>query len=276
MERGEMTILVTGGTGRQGGAAARHLLADGWTVRALVRDPDKPEARALEQAGATLAVGDMLDRGSLTPAVAGAYGVFSVQTFRSAGVDGEIAQARNLIDAAGQAGVTHFVQNTVYGAHRDAGMPWVVSKHQVEAYLRESHLPTTIWRPVTFMENYLTRRDDIMSGHLHGPDAPDAMRNLIAVDDIGRFVALAFSDPDTWIGRATEIAGDRMANSEIARVFTSALDLPVIYEQAPMEGMPEPKPDAPDAPPLPTIDLVALRSALPGLRTLDEWLRATW
>ncbi|MCD9901495.1 NmrA family NAD(P)-binding protein [Streptomyces sp. MT29] len=42
-------ILVLGGTGNQGGATARELLSRGWSVRALVRDPDKPEAQALKE-----------------------------------------------------------------------------------------------------------------------------------------------------------------------------------------------------------------------------------
>ena len=43
----ERLILVTGATGRQGNAVWRHLLARGFPVRALTRDPDKPDARAL-------------------------------------------------------------------------------------------------------------------------------------------------------------------------------------------------------------------------------------
>ncbi len=39
------TILVTGATGNQGGATARHLFADGWHVRALVRDDTTWHAR---------------------------------------------------------------------------------------------------------------------------------------------------------------------------------------------------------------------------------------
>ena len=44
-------ILVAGATGRQGGATARHLLADGWGVRAMTRDPDKPAAASLREYG---------------------------------------------------------------------------------------------------------------------------------------------------------------------------------------------------------------------------------
>lgn len=73
------TILVLGATGRQGGAAAARLLADGWRVRALTRNPDGPAAQALAKAGAELVRGDMGERASLDAAMQGVYGVFSVQ-----------------------------------------------------------------------------------------------------------------------------------------------------------------------------------------------------
>ena len=73
------TVLVTGATGNQGGATARHLLGAGWQVRALVRDPGSSAAHALAQAGAHLVLGDMADRESLDRAAAGVHGVFSVQ-----------------------------------------------------------------------------------------------------------------------------------------------------------------------------------------------------
>ncbi|MFJ3310616.1 NmrA family NAD(P)-binding protein [Streptomyces sp. NPDC086549] len=44
------TVLVTGATGNQGGATFRHLLADSWHVRALVRDDTTPAAAALAAA----------------------------------------------------------------------------------------------------------------------------------------------------------------------------------------------------------------------------------
>ena len=45
-------IAVTGATGQQGGAVARQLLAEGWRVRALTRDVNKPAAQELKALGA--------------------------------------------------------------------------------------------------------------------------------------------------------------------------------------------------------------------------------
>ena len=77
----ERIILVTGATGNQGGAVARHLLQRGnFKVRAFVRDPNKPAAQALQQAGAELVVGEFNERTSLDRALQGASGVFSCRT----------------------------------------------------------------------------------------------------------------------------------------------------------------------------------------------------
>ncbi|MEQ1502289.1 MAG: NmrA family NAD(P)-binding protein, partial [Myxococcota bacterium] len=45
------SVLVTGATGKQGGAVARGLIARGHRVRALSRNPTSPAASALTGAG---------------------------------------------------------------------------------------------------------------------------------------------------------------------------------------------------------------------------------
>ena len=74
------TIVVLGATGQQGGAVAQALVTDGrWQVRALSRDPASHGARLLSVAGIEVVRADMDDLDSLQHAMAGAYGVFSVQ-----------------------------------------------------------------------------------------------------------------------------------------------------------------------------------------------------
>ena len=51
MDNSGRTIVVTGATGRQGGAVARHLLSDGWRVRALTRKPEGAPARRWRHSG---------------------------------------------------------------------------------------------------------------------------------------------------------------------------------------------------------------------------------
>src|SRR4051794_6390057 len=103
------TVLVVGATGRQGGAVASHVLKKGFGVQALVRDPQKPRARALTESGIELVQGDLNDHASLERALDGTYGVFSVQNFSQAGYDGEIRQGTAIADLAKKVGVEHFV-----------------------------------------------------------------------------------------------------------------------------------------------------------------------
>jgi uncharacterized protein YbjT (DUF2867 family) len=271
MNRSDKTILVTGGTGHQGGGVARHVLADGWKVRALVRDPNKPAAAALAAAGAELFVGDLNDRASVDEAVAGTYGVYSVQSLAE-GPEAELRQSKNLADAAKTAGVQHFVYSSVNGADRDSDLPWVTNKVAMERYLRSLELPLTVFRPVTFMENMLGQKESLAAGTLTGFDAPDAPHLWIAADDIGRFVALAFLQPETWLGTATELAGDDPTGIQAAAAFSLALGHPIAYEQLPPPpGMPAPTPPAPGDPAPRRADMAKLRESIPDLLTLVEW-----
>ena len=276
MDSRDKTILVTGATGHQGGAVAKCLLEDGWNVRALVRDHDKPAALALAEQGAELVVGDLMDRASIDAAMRGAYGVYSVQTFREVGVEGEFRQGANLADAAADAGVDHFIYSSVVGADRAGGLVFVQTKHLMEAYLREKGLPVTVWRPATFMENFLRTRDDIMAGRFSSPMPPDTFSQMIAVDDIGRFVALSFRERDRFLNSTTEIAGDEMLLSEAAETFARAIGRPVAYEQLPPPpGMPDSGPRNSAEEPPRRADITELRALIPDLLTLEEWIVKT-
>lgn len=100
-------VLIFGATGNMGGAAARELLARGWQVRAVSRNPQSEKAQALAALGAELVRADMDDRGSLDAAFDGMTRVFSVQNWSTSSVDGEIRQGKLVANAARAAGVTH-------------------------------------------------------------------------------------------------------------------------------------------------------------------------
>ena len=115
-------ILVAGATGKQGGALVQHLLTGKWKVRALTRNPESRAAKALAGRGVEVLRGDLEDPASLDRAVAGAYGVYSVQDFWSVGARREVQQGKNLADAAAKASVEHFVYSSVGGAERNSGI----------------------------------------------------------------------------------------------------------------------------------------------------------
>ena len=102
-------IAVTGATGRQGGAVARHLLAGGWQVRALTPTPENEPARKLAALGAEVIRADMADPRTLTDAFHDLYGVYSVQNTMISGAEAEIRQGKNVANAAKQVSVHHVV-----------------------------------------------------------------------------------------------------------------------------------------------------------------------
>jgi uncharacterized protein YbjT (DUF2867 family) len=279
MENGR-SVLVVGSTGQQGGATARSLLKRGFAVRALTRDPEKPEARELAGRGAELARGDLDDRSSVEGALEGVHGVFSVQNFWETGYEREIEQGKRLVDAAKDAGVEHFVYSSVGSAHRETGITHFDSKAEVEDYLRRSGMPYTILRPVFFMQNWeMFGRDQILGGTFAQPLDPDRPLQMLDAEDIGVFAAMAFENPEGWIGREVDLAGDEMTMPEVAATFSRVIGREVGYYQVPWDQFEEAAGEEAavmyrwfndhgyEA------DIAALREEHPGLVTFERYLR---
>src|ERR1700756_4563173 len=126
------TILITGVTGKQGGAVARALEGAGFHLRGLTRKPDSEPAAALARQGVDIVKGDLDDEASLRRALAGAWGVFSVQNAGEAGVEGEEAQGKRLATLARAVGVEHFVYTSVGSANKQTGVPHFENKWRIE------------------------------------------------------------------------------------------------------------------------------------------------
>lgn len=233
----EKSVLVIGGTGNQGGATARALLSRGWDVRALVRDPDKPEAAELRERGAVLVQGDMDDETSLSRAMTDVHGVFSVQAlaYEPSTLAAEVRQGKAVADAAKSAGVGHFVYSSVGGAERHTGIDHFETKAEIERHIGALGLPATILRPAFFMNNLLHYADARGERVMALPVRPDKPIQLIAADDIGWFAATAFDDPQAYIGRRIELAGDEITFPEVARIYERVTGVPTRLDVQPIE-----------------------------------------
>ena len=275
----DKTILVTGATGNQGGAVAHSLRAQGWKVRALVRDPAKPTAQRLAKNNIELVQGDLFTPSSLENALNGVYGVFSIQSPAEHGPAGEIIQGRLLADAASKVGVQHFIYSSVGGAERASGIPHFESKWQVEKHIHALSLPATIVRPVFFMDNFTNyfgtpiKQEQKLILPLH----PQTRLQLIATEDIGNIVALAFEQPESFLGKALEIAGDELTMTKIAETFSQVMQRTISYVELPMEQSIQR--DAENALMMEWFNtdgyqaiVPALRALLPSLMNLETWL----
>lgn len=212
------------------------MLSKGWKLRALSRRPDSAAGRELARQGVEVVAGDLEDQDSLTQALRGVYGVYSVQDFWAVGAKREVQQGKNLADASKKAGVEHFVYSSVGGAERNSGIAHWESKWEIENHIRKLGLPATMIRPAAFMENYYIDQVEvgILKGKLMDPIRGDKPYQTIAADDIGGFVALAFERPKEFIGATPEIAGSELTNVQAAQVFSRVLGKPVKFQKLPM------------------------------------------
>ena len=239
MIKSDRIILVTGATGKQGGAVVRHLGKHGWKLRALTRDATKPAARDLEAMGVEVYEGDPMDPESLRRAMAGVYGVFAVTTPFEVGTEAETTMGVNMADAAVATGVEHFVFSSVAGADRNSGVPHFESKYRVEEHIRGLELRATVVRPVYFMDNLWipSMRDSILQGTLSYPLKADTPLQMIAVDDIGHSVAKVFDRPEKYIGKSLDLAGDELTMAQVADILGKAMGCEVDYQALPVDDV---------------------------------------
>lgn len=215
-------VVVTGVTGRQGGAVARHLLAEGWRVRGVTRSPASRAAQDVAGLGVELVHADMADRHRMTAVCEGAHGVFSVQNPMISGEQGERVQGCNVLDAAADAGVVHVVYGSAGPGEPSSGVAAWDVKLEIAEHARARGLPLTVLRPMAFME-LMTDKDlypPVAAWHLMprlvGADRPIPW---LAADDLGAIAARAFADPGSYVGRDLALAADQRTLSECRGIW---------------------------------------------------------
>ena len=276
----EKTILITGATGKQGGATLRHLAKrGGFKLRAMTRKPDGDAAKALSALGAEVVAGDLNDAASLERAVAGAWGAFAVQNTWEAGVEGEEEQGKRFAKIARDKGVQHFVYSSVGSANRGTGIPHFENKLRVEETIKQLKFPShVILRPVFFMEN-LPSPWFLNGDKLTTTLKPETKLQMVAVDDIGKFSAAAFVEADKFKGAEIEYAGDAVTMAEAAAAMSELTGKTVTFQQIPIAAVRANSEDF--ALMLEWFDAVGYGADIPSLEsrwgirplTLKQWVR---
>jgi uncharacterized protein YbjT (DUF2867 family) len=230
----ELTVVVTGSTGKQGGAVARGLLARGHEVRAVTRDPHSSQAKSLAQAGATLVAASLEDTAAITKALEGATSLFAM-TMPSGDADGETRQGVAAADAAKAAGV-HLVFTSVGSANRQTGIPHFDSKYEVEKHVAKVGVRATILAPVYFMENLITFGKEQLAKGIYAATLPP-MRTLaqVAVADIGAVAVRVLEDAGRFTGKRFDLASDELTGNDVIAILSRVTGRPFAYYQVPLE-----------------------------------------
>lgn len=227
------TAFVTGVTGKQGGAVARHLLNKGYEVIGLTRNVNSENANQLKQAGATLVAGSLEDSSSYKEVLDKADSIFLVQALQKK--QQEIDQGKAFINSINTEIKPHLVYASVLGADLNTGVPHFDSKYEIEKHLKTTELPYTVLRPASFYENHLMPQvvKGIRKGNYTSPLNKNCQQQMIGVDDIGKIAAKVISSRDAYSGKTLSIATDQYEIGQIPQVFSEVMNKPVKYGKLP-------------------------------------------
>ena len=238
-------IAVTGATGSQGGGLVRAILADpsgGFAVRAITRDPNSDKAKALKAAGAEVVSGNLDDVESLKKAFAGAHGVYGVTNFwEHFSGEKEIAQAKNIADAAKAAGAKHVIWSTLEDTRKlmaadDKRMPILQGKYRVphfdakaDANAAFSGLPTTFLVTSFYWDNLylfaLAPKKDAEGKYGWSYPMGEAKLPGIAAEDIGKTAYGIFKAGQPYVGKTVGIAGESLSFQEMSKKIEKGLGI---------------------------------------------------
>jgi uncharacterized protein YbjT (DUF2867 family) len=230
-------ILVTGATGHQGGSVLRHLKARGHRLRALVRDKNKPAAKALQGLGVEVFQGGFEDAKTIEDAARLVDAAFLMSTPFEKGSDSERQQGIAAVNALRAADVPYIVYSSVASATQHTGIPHFDSKFAVENHLRTSGTPFAIVGPVAFMENVISpfSLPALRQGALGFGMPPDKPVQMIALDDIGAFDTIVLENPAKFRGQRVEIASDELTGLRETEILSQQTGRAIQYRQIPLD-----------------------------------------
>ncbi|WP_413993372.1 NmrA family NAD(P)-binding protein [Labrys okinawensis] len=230
----EASILVSGGTGRTGGAAIDELLKMGRRVRAYVRSEDE-RAAALRQRGVEIAIGDFTNIDAIRAAMEGVRSAYFLHPI----APGIIGAAAYFAQAAKEAGVSAIVNMSQISARRESASHAAQDHWISERVFDWSGVATTHLRP-TFFADWLVyphfareiwAKKKIEFPFENGRHAP------IASGDQGRVIAHILANPQAHAGKTYTLHGPvEMNHTQIAAVMSDVLNTKIEYAPISIEA----------------------------------------
>ena len=239
-------IAVTGATGHLGRLAIESLLERGVPadqIVAIARSAEK--ARGLADRGVQVRLADYSRPEELAAAL---QGVDKLLLISASEVGQRLAQHRNILAAARQAGVKLIAYTSIL--HADTSRMQLAGEHRAtEELIRASGIPFVLLRNGWYLENYT---DNLAPALEHGAllgSAGEGRVSAAARADFAEAAAVVVTE-DGHANRVYELAGDEAFTlSELADIISRESGKPVEYRDLPEEeyakillsfGLPEP------------------------------------
>jgi uncharacterized protein YbjT (DUF2867 family) len=233
------TIAVIGATGLQGNGIVNALVNEGaFNIRAITRNPEKYTGKALE-----IVFGDLNNLQSLKDAFKNTYGVFVVTNFWE-GAD-EIAQGKNAVDAAKEAGIEHFVWSTLPDvesiSNGEFEVPHFTNKAKVDELVRSAGFKYyTFVQPPFYFQNFIhlmapQLKPDGSAGWTLPIDPAKKAFHMADINDLGKVVTGAFLQPEkVGNGAYLSLATELNSFNDIIKAY-KANGKEYFYTQVPVE-----------------------------------------
>ncbi|PSN75360.1 NAD(P)-binding protein [Corynespora cassiicola Philippines] len=243
-------ITVFGSTGNQGGSVVRAILnhpelSKQWKIRGITRNPNKPDAQAMIAKGVEMVQADLSSKDSIISAIKGSNAVFGVTNYWEKGtLEHEVAQGKNLADAAKEAGVDHLIWSSLPFVSKITegklhNLHHFDSKAMVEEYVNELGLKASFVLPAYFMSNIPgSIRPDPSGSHyslawLFHPDTQIPM--LDVPRDFGKFVATCLAEPEKTIGKHTLAASGWSTPLDVCKAVENCTGKKCEFHEIPIE-----------------------------------------
>jgi uncharacterized protein YbjT (DUF2867 family) len=235
--RRKRMFLVMGITGKVGGATAKHLLAQGKKIRALVRNRDK--AANWADQGVELVDGDWNDSAAIERALKGVEGAFvMLPAVWAPSPDFKEAKdvIANYVKALTKVAPPRVVALSSMGANRTSGLGMITALSLFEQGFRNLTSPVAFVRAGGFFENFLYGLQAAQSGTLPVFYNPTNRKStMVATNDIGAQLAKLLTG-SAWSGHRVIELGSMVSADEVAGQLGEVLKLEVKAFAIPRAG----------------------------------------